>query len=388
MLISGKDTMNTQRKINVLAAFSLIEHANEFYWYAKYMDKSKFELHCVFFNATVTPIQHEISALGVSCYFIHYQGKKNLLPALFKIMKLLQKIKPDIIHPQLFDASFITLTAAWLLGFKNRLHTRHHADIHHQYHRQAIKYDKWINHLSQKIICPSEQTKSVLVEKEFVDENKITVIRHGFYFDDFNVTENNKNDLIQRYKIHEFPVIGVVSRFTEWKGVQFTIKAFEKLLKQYPDALLILAGASGDYENEILNLLKQIPLKNYRVIKFEKEIYTLFSTFDIFVHVPISKEAETFGQIYVEAFALKIPSIITLSGIASDCALFKKYAAVVNYMNDEEIFAAMIDILKHYEEYKNNMGNASVEVKNAFGFANKMKHIEDVYHWLCPDKSV
>ncbi|GAB4460374.1 MAG: glycosyltransferase [Bacteroidales bacterium] len=371
--------MNFQKKIKVVAVFSLIEHANEFYWYAKYIDKSKFELHCIFLNPTETPVQNEISALDVSCYFIQYRGKKNLPSALFKIMKLLKIIKPDIIHPQLFDASFITLTAAWLLGLKNRLHTRHHSDIHHKYHQQAVKYDKWINRLSQKIICPSEQTKSILIEKEFADKNKITVIRHGFDFDDFTITENQKQEVVMKYEIHGFPIIGVVSRFTEWKGVQYTIKAFEKLLKQYPDALLVLAGASGDYENEILNLLKQIPLRNYRVIKFEKEIYTLFSTFDIFVHVPISPESETFGQIYVEAFAMGIPSIITLSGIAAEMELFKNNSFVVPYQNHEAIYQSLISIIPNLSKHKEAMVEISKETQNIFSFANKITSLESLY---------
>lgn len=379
MLIYGKDTMNIPKKIKVVAVFSLIEHANEFYWYAKYIDKTKFELHCVFLNPSETPIQKEIMALEVPCYFIHYRGKKNIISALFKIMKILHKIKPDIIHPQLFDASFITLTAAWLLGFKHRLHTRHHADIHHKYHRQAIKYDKWINRLSQKIICPSEQTKSILIEKEFADKHKITVIRHGFDFEDFTVTENQKQEVIKKYEIHGFPVIGVVSRFTEWKGIQFTIKAFEKLLKQNPDALLVLAGASGNYENEILNLLKQIPLKNYRLIKFEKEIYTLFSTFDIFVHVPISKEAETFGQIYVEAFAMGIPSIITLSGVASEIGLFEENAITVPFQDSETIYLSLQKIIPSLSNLKKEMQEVSLITRNIFNFATKINALESIY---------
>jgi len=379
VLIFGKVMPNTQRKIKVVAVFSLIEHANEFYWYAHYLNSSIFELHCIFLNPAETPVQKKIAALGIPCYLIDYSGKKDVLRTLLKTIRLLNIIKPDIIHPQLFDASFIALTAAWLAGYKNRLHTRHHSDIHHKYHPQAVKYDRWINLLSKKIICPSEQTKALLIEKENVTERKITVIRHGFDFDDFIVNENDKIEIMQKYKLTGFPLIGVVSRFTEWKGVQFTIKAFERILEKYPDAILVLAGVGGDYETEILNLLKQIPTKNYRIIKFEKDIYALFSTFNIFVHVPISKDAETFGQIYVEAFALKIPSVITLSGIAYDCELFKKYANVIDYMNDHEIFDAMIYILSHYKECVNNMESASIEVKREFTFDKKIKSIEHIY---------
>ncbi|MGQ9847927.1 MAG: glycosyltransferase family 4 protein, partial [Bacteroidales bacterium] len=355
-----------QKKIKILAAFSLIENANEFYWYAKYLDKNKFELTCIFYNPTISQIQNEISSLGISCYLIKYHGKKNILSAFIKSIWLLLKLKPHIIHTQLFDASFIMLSVAWLCGYKNRIHTRHHSDIHHQYHPQAIKYDKWINKLSKLIICPSEQTKRILLEKEHVNENKIRVVQHGFDFNDFVVDEKKKTAIAQKYNIHGFPIIGVVSRFTEWKGVQYIVPAFKNFLSDYPASLLVFAGYKGDYENNILKLLKQIPESNYRLIEFEKNNAALFANFDIFVHVPTSATAETFGQTYVEAFTMFIPSIITLSGIAADDKIFCEYAEVVRYMNSDDIFKALQKITQNIDEYKKKMLIASSIIRNKY----------------------
>lgn len=368
-----------QKKIKVLAAFSLIENANEFYWYAQYLDKNKFELTCIFYNPSVSKIQNEISLLGIDCYLIKYHGKKNIFSAFVQTCKLLLKLKPNIVHTQLFDASLIMLTVAWLLRYKNRIHTRHHSDIHHKYHPQAIKYDKWINFLSKKIICPSEQIKSFLTSKENVDLNKIIVIPHGF---DFTCLQNGmlqKYDIKEKYNINGFPIIGCVSRFTEWKGVQFIIPAFKRFLDYYPDSFLVMAGYKGDYESNIFELLKQIPKSNYRLIEFEKNNAALFSNFDIFVHVPTSNTAETFGQIYVEAFAMAVPSVITLSGIAADDKTFCEYAEVVRYKNKNDIFNALLKIAQNIDEYKKKMKVASDIIKNKYDFNNKIISIENEY---------
>jgi len=376
-----------QKKIKVVASFSCIRHANEFYWYAKHIDKSKFELSCIFYNNEVTPIQDDISSLGINCYLVHYKNKYQILRALYKTILILNRIKPDIVHAQLFDASLITLTSCWILGIKNRIHTRHHSDIHHLYHKQAVKYDNWINKLSKLVICPSEQTKQILLEKEHVYENKIRVIPHGFDFNDFIVDEKKKESVAVKYNIKGFPIIGSVSRFTEWKGVQFTIKAFEKIIEKYPDALLVLAGAEGDYKREIEAELSKLSNNNYRIITFEKEIYSLFSLFDIFVHVPTSEKAETFGQIYVESFYFEIPSVITLSGIASEFSMFKKHAKVVDFCNENQIYNSIIEILNDYEFAKKKMNLASNEIKQLFNFDIKIKKIESIYLELNGQKS-
>jgi len=365
------------RKIKIFSVFSNIEFANEFFWYAKYLDKDKFNLICVFLNEKTSPLQEIFNSYQITTHFIRYSGKKSILSASLKLAYLLLKHQPDIIHPQLFDASFITLTIARILTFKKRIYTRHHSDYHHVYHPKAVKYDKWINKCAKKIICPSQQTKRILIEKENVPEKKIVAITHAFDFSSFTI--NLKDEFKKKYNLNGNPIIGVVSRFTEWKGVQYTIPAFKKLLNTHNNALLVLAGTKGNYENEIKKLLSEIPNKQYRIIEFEPEIYSLIANFNIFVHVPIYIEAETFGQVYVESFALGIPSIITLSGIASEDDIFRKYAEVVNYKDTEAIYNAMIKIMSNYEHYIAQMSLAKEEIYKKYDFKNKIEAIENLY---------
>ena len=153
----------------------------------------------------------------------------------------------------------------------------------------------------------------------------------------------NKYNLTGRE--NHYPVIGVISRYTRWKGIQYIIPAYKLVLEQYPDALLILANAEGDYKNEIKQLLKSLPEKNYLEIAFEKELFALYKLFDFFVHVPINNHAEAFGQVYVESLAAGIPSIFTLSGIANEFIFNNKNAIVVNYNNSVEIYKSLLLLL-------------------------------------------
>src|SRR5256885_4070776 len=47
---------------------------------------------------------------------------------------------------------------------------------------------------------------------------------------------------------------------------------------------------------------------------------TLFRSklLDVFVHAPIAPQVEAFGQVYVEAMAAGVPSVITRAGIRSE----------------------------------------------------------------------
>ena len=116
---------------------------------------------------------------------------------------------------------------------------------------------------------------------------------------------------------NQYPVIGVVARWLEWKGIQYVIPAFEKLLFHYPNARLCLfnGSESAEYGKEIKNTW-HTKSQNYIIASFEYNVYDLFQLFDFYVHVPVNNTCEAFGQTYIEALAAGIPSIFTLSGVA------------------------------------------------------------------------
>lgn len=372
-----------KNKIKILSVFSNIDFAKEFYWYARDLNKNEFELSCIFLNRGITNIQKEIESLNIRTVLIKYNGKKDFLRALILIIRIILKIKPHIVHTQLFDASFAGLIAAWFTGRKRRISTRHHGELHHKYHRHAVKYDRLIGRLSKIIIAPSKQVAEVLQTLDKIPAHKIQVINHGFDFSEMTEVHSSETLRIkEKYSIKKGPVIGTVSRFTEWKGLHYTIRAFRKILSVYPDAILVMANATGDYEKSIENELKPIPLENYRRITFEQNMNALYKTFDVFVHVPVSIKSETFGQVYLESLAHGIPSVFTVSGILSEISEVEKYAVIVPSCNDEAIFEAIKNILGDLEKYHKMALSSREKIMQDYSFNKKISKIEELYRSL------
>ena len=87
---------------------------------------------------------------------------------------------------------------------------------------------------------------------------------------------------------------------------------------------------SGELENikavptsyqAIQEAVKELPQNSYCVIPFEKDLFSLYQLFDVYVHTPINPTLEAFGQTYVEALAAGIPSVFTMSGVAPQFVL-------------------------------------------------------------------
>ena len=288
----------------------------------------------------------------------------------------------DFVHCHLFEASLIGLLSSKLACIKKRIHTRHHADFHHTYFPKAVKYDLLNNMLSTHIIAVSKNIQKLLIDVEHVAPSKIIVIPHGIPSKIIHQQTSN-SDIEAIKKQYGFdknsPVIGVISRFTEWKGIQYIIPAFKEILKDFPNAKLVMANASGDYEKVLTKLLNdEIPQNSYVLIKFENNSFALFKSFDVFVHVPIDPYCEAFGQVYIEALANDIPMVCTLSGIANDFIINKENALVVNYKNSDSIHYAVKEILNNPQLKIKITTQGKTDIEQ-FTFESKFGKIKALY---------
>lgn len=341
------------KRKRILYVISDIEKAMAFEWVNDKLDRNKFDLYFVLIGIRrSTPIEIHLKQQNSKVECILYGNMPTLLIVWWRLLLIINRIKPEVVHTHLFKANLLGLSAAWLLRIKKRIYTRHHSTLHHKYFPKAVYLDKIVNYLSTDIIALSTPLKHVLIDLEKVVPYKIHFIPHGFelsYFE--SQTEEQTQRMRVKYKIptNAFPVVGVISRFTFWKGIQYIIPAFKKLRYVYPDAHIILANANGDYEKEINVLLNELPPDCYTKIGFEENIASLYNIFDIFVHTPIDESAESFGQTYVEALASGVPSVVTLSGIACDFITDKSNALVAEYENIDSIFTLMKLILDNKE---------------------------------------
>jgi len=359
-----------------------IDKAPAFEWIIDSLDKNKFNLTFILLGVdSGTYIENYCINKNISYYRVDYYGKKDVVKCIIKFYKLFLKIKPDIVHTHLFEACLIGLTAAKLLGIKKRIYTRHHSTYHHVYFPKAVKYDKYINSLATDIVAISEVVKDVLIDKENVPPNKISLIHHGF---NLSVFENTDIQLVSQMRLKynarkQRPVIGVISRYIHWKGIEYAIDAFERLLHQFPDALLILANARGQYKEAIQKKLNTIPKDNFIEIPFEIHVEALYRLFDIYIHIPIDKDAEAFGQTYVESLACGIPMVATLSGVANEFLVDKKNALVVPYKDADSVYNAIIEILNNPVLREQLIENGKRDVSQLFSLNLMIEKLTALY---------
>ncbi len=299
---------------------------------------------------------------------VTYRGPKDLPRAFFQVWRLLVKWAPDAVHVHLKIAGLIGLPAAALAGVKERIYTRHHSTSHHDYFPKSVKQDRFINWCATSLVAVSAVVEEVLTDLEGVDPGHIQIIYHGF---DLDCAREVSSEAVQRMTeaynpSRRAPVIGVVSRYERFKGVEYIVEAFSRLLVTHPNALLLLAGAYGPDEDAIREVLRTLPEASYVELEFELDIFALYRLFDVFVHVPVDRMIEAYGMIYVEALAVGVPSIVTLSGIAAEFIEADRQAVVVPYRDSGAIYEALERLLAD-EELRRSLAREGSMAVERFG---------------------
>jgi len=338
--------------INVTYIISDIDKAIAFEWIIENIDNKKVNLSFILINCEKSYLKKYLLQKKIPVFDVTCKKKINIPFALLKCISYLRILKPNVVHAHFFMANLIGLTAAKICNVKKRIYTRHHSDLHHIYHPKAIKYDKFVNFLSTEIIAISETVKNILVNEEHVNKNKIHLINHGFDVENFeSYSIKSRENLIKKYNPEGLsPTIGVISRFTHLKGIQFIIPAFKSFLNDYPNSLLLLFNATGEYEDTLNSLLSQLPKKNYKVVKFEYDI-----------------------------LASGIPSVFTLSGIANEFIKDKENAIVVPYKNSVAIYDALMLLMSNQELRNRIIQNGKKDVKRLFHLNRMISELENLY---------
>ena len=182
------------------------------------------------------------------------------------------------------------------------------------------------------------------------DAYKLVKIAPGIDVKHFSPSEIDLK-LIEKYRLQNRRVIVSVGRLVHRKGQDKLIEAMPKVLKRYPEALLLLVG-QGPIKSMLEKLIRHYGLENHVIftgrIQFEDlpkyiqlgEIFAMPSRDRFF-----GLEVEGLGIVYLEASACGVPVIVGKSGGAPDAVIENKTGLTVDGTNPKEIAEAICQLL-------------------------------------------
>jgi len=168
---------------------------------------------------------------------------------------------------------------------------------------------------SRKIIAVSEYARRSLLWYG-LPASRVVTIHNGLPMADYQVFDRQHAWRPPNVAADE-PLVGLIGRFTPWKGQEFFIKLASRWVCENPRGHFLLVGQAFNedaaFEASLRAAVSQAGLQaRIHFVPFQKNIIPVLSSLSALVHA--SLRPEPFGRVIVEAMAAGVPVLAARAG--------------------------------------------------------------------------
>ena len=281
---------------------------------------------------------------GARAFALDCMSRRRYREAARRLREIIQSEKIDLIHTHLFEPTLVAMSAARSLK-KKVIVTRHHSDalyrIPNTLKRMAyLAAERWINRNAAHIIAPSQMVWDILVERESVPEEKLSLIPYPQTAGRFDgVRDTDVERVRHELNMHSSLALVCISRLSIEKGHRYLFDAFSRIVRDGLDATLYLAG-EGPYKEAIQGFAKVMGIEGrVRFLGWRTDALALVKAADIVVHPSLQ---EALPSAVIEAVMLEQPMVATdVSGVR-DIAGDSQYAVVVSPADADAFYEGLV----------------------------------------------
>jgi glycosyltransferase involved in cell wall biosynthesis len=311
--------------------------------------------------------------------------------AIFDLTAHLMTKPYQIVHTHNSKAGFVGRLSAKLARVPVIVHTVHGFAFHQQerpWRRFVFRnLERIASHWCDKMIFISQPLIDWALKERISCTRKMARIYSGIEMDRFHpVSAQEKARLKAKWGLHEQEtVIGMVSKLWEGKGHDVLIRAFREIIKEKPQARLVIVG-EGHLMEPLKALVHQMELSDAVIFTgFLEDVPQILAIFDVAV---LPSYFEGMGRVLLEAMAMEKPVVGTLVGGIPDLIEQGVNGYLVSPGNEGELASAVLKILND-KSLAVNMGEAGrKKMTDRFSVDTMVRSIEEIYDELLNTKGV
>lgn len=220
------------------------------------------------------------------------------------------------------------------------------------------KYMRWFYCDMDTIYAPTASYRRLLIDNGF-DAPKIKVLPRGVNLDDFN-PQKSDDGFWAGYNLNGGFKFLYAGRVSKEKNLDNMIEGFLKLLKEHPEADLVIVG-DGPYCDE---LRQRYPHKRIAFTGFlhGDNLQAAYASADAFVFPSMT---DTFGNAVLEAHASGLPAIVSDEGGPQEIVRSHNSGLVINARTPDTFCSAMKELLGEPDTYAALKQQALIKAKES-----------------------
>ncbi|MBX2921241.1 MAG: glycosyltransferase family 4 protein [Chitinophagaceae bacterium] len=288
------------------------------------------------------------------------------LVALIKLVKVMRKLCPAIVHSHTPKAGTLGMIAAKIAGVPVRMHTVAGLPLLEARgnKRKLLGIIEKITYSCATMVYPNSfALRDIILQNKFCKKEKLSVIGNGSsngidisFFDPGQVTEENRQTLRDELGIKvSDKVFCFIGRIVRDKGIQELVEAFCRMKKGDSSVKLLLVGSFEKHLDplgkETEDLISTEP--DILFVGFQKDVRPYLAICDVFV---FPSYREGFPNVVMQAGAMGVPCIVSNINGCNEIIEHKKNGWIVEAKNVDELKDAMIYLIENEAERKRMAG--------------------------------
>ena len=285
--------------------------------YYRHIDHSRVQFDFYFAGDSTFPQREELQRLGAGIYPV---------PAYTKVVayqrELMQAFRTRgyrVVHTQLSAMSVFPLFAAWRAGVPVRICHNHSTAHWGEGKKTLLKYllRPFCGLFATHRYACSEKAGRWMYGGRSFDAGRVTVMPNAIDTPRFAFDADTGAQVRAELSIPQQAfVLGHVGRFTYAKNHAFLLEVFARLIKQRPDAVLLLVG-EGELETQVREKAAALGLTGSVVFAgVRQDVHRMYSAMDAFC---MPSFYEGMGIVAWEAQANGLPCLLSDTVPAEAC---------------------------------------------------------------------
>ena len=298
-----------------------------------------------------------LESMGVSVISLGMHNWSSIFKALFKLKKIIQNEKPDIIHTWMYHANILGGIAAFLAKNKNIIWSIRRSECTRDESLSTYIVMRigaiFSNFLPKVVVCVAESGLKNHQKYGYKPDNMV-VIPNGFDLEQLKPDQVIRKEIRKELNIYDHDVvIGCVGRFHESKGYEILIASSMDVIKLHKKVKYLLIGRDLNQRNKILmDWINNTGFSDHFLLAGEKHnVADYMRAMDIFC---LSSITEGFPNVVGEAMASALPCVVTSVGDVQK--IIGNNAILVEPKNKKLLSNGICEMLNLDDETRIKMG--------------------------------
>jgi glycosyltransferase involved in cell wall biosynthesis len=330
------------------------------------LDRARVEAQVAYLHGDA-PLAAELKRTGIRVHDLRSTRKLDPLPA-FRLARLLVQEQIDVLHTHLIQADVWGYWAGRLAGTRAIVSTKHNVRYYHRPDRGLRPLARWVERRVDAVVAVSSA-----VAAEYEHARRLEIIHNGVD--------------CQKFAPLPLPATGpivCVANLTQQKGHRILLEAMRRLLPDFPDLRLELAG-DGRLREDLKTLAARLGIAGrVNFLGTVPDVQPLLAQAAV---VALPALWEGLGLAVLEAMAMARPVVVTNVDGLRETVTHERDGLVVQSGDVAALADAIARLLRDRALAQRLADAAHAHVVSTFSLDHMARRLEELYGELAGRKS-